>query len=229
MSKLKMSILFISVLLFIGGIFSQKHALACEYVEATNFKKISSNIFVSPEISPDKHHEFIMIIKSGKNRIKNTFGPMRSHPIIVITKNNDEASFFGSNSAGTTHFTPIGECIVLGPKGMNVNVAAHEFVHAEVHNRVGWLQYLLNIPIWFSEGVALLVDYRAPFLLENISISEIKVEAVKSKGIDFFTDGNTHENYLASRVAIEYIEASSLYEKLDEISKGLSFKDAFSM
>ena len=227
MSKLKMSILFISVVLVIVGTLSQKHALACEFVGLTNFKKISSHIFVSPEISTDKYHEFLMIIKSGKNRIKNTFGPMRSHPITVITKNNDEASFFGSNPAGTTHLTPIGECVVLGPKGINVNVAAHEFVHAEVHNRVGWLQYLLNIPIWFSEGVALVVDYRAPFLLENISISDIKVEAVKGKGIDFFTDGNTHENYLASRVAIEYIEASSLYEKLDEISKGLSFNDVF--
>lgn len=224
-----MSILFLSVLLFIVGTLSQKHALACEFVRATNFKKISSNIFVSPEISTDKYHELLMIIKSGKNRIKNTFGSMRSHPIIVITKNNDETSFFGSNLTGKTHLTPMGECVVLGPRGKNVNVAAHELVHAEVHNRVGWLQYLLNIPIWFSEGVALLVDYREPFILENISISEIKVEAVKGKGVDFFTDGNTHENYLASRVAIEYIEDSSLYEKLDEISKGLSFTDVFSM
>jgi hypothetical protein len=226
--KLKICILFLLVLLLVVGSLKQKHALACEFVAMTDFKKISSNIFVSPEFSIDKHHELIMIIKSGKNRIKNTFGLMRANPIIVVTKSNDEASFFGSNLAGTTHLSPVGECVVLGPNGINVNVVSHEFAHVELHNRVGWLKYALNIPIWFSEGIALLVDYREPFLLENISISEVKVEAVKNKGVDFFTDGNTHENYLASRVAIEYINASSLYEKLDEIHKGRNFNDVFS-
>ena len=142
-----------------------------------------------------------------------------------------KAASFGSNSTGKTHLTPLGECIVLGPDGSNVDVAAHEFVHAETWYRVGWVNHLLSVPTWFNEGVALIVDYRDPFLVENIKLQQDAVDEVKSKvyGFEFFDGENEGEHYLASRLAVDKIDHSVFYEKLAEMSSGKKFSEVFAL
>lgn len=49
-----------------------------------------------------------------------------------------EANAWRQNANGITLLSPIGECIVLGPKGQNVDVVAHEYTQAEVYFRLGW-------------------------------------------------------------------------------------------
>ncbi|MDZ7923630.1 MAG: hypothetical protein U5M23_06135 [Marinagarivorans sp.] len=79
-------------------------------------------------------------------------------------------------------------CIIIGPQGQNVDVIAHEWLHAEIQHRVGFFRFLKEIPVWFDEGAALTLDYREPFLPENIDLPVEDVTAVKKlkSGKSFF-------------------------------------------
>ena len=213
------------------GIISQRHAVACEFVGLSSYSEIAPKVFISPAISKNRYDEIISVIATGRERVNNTFGEMVAFPKTVVTATKSEAASFGSNSTGTTHLTALGECIVLGPNGHNVDVVAHEFVHAEVRYRGGWLANWLEIPVWFNEGVALLVDHRKPFLTENIQLNQEEVEAVKklNSGKEFFGGTNVHKNYLASRLAVNNVEPLKLYENLILIRNGNSFESVFNI
>lgn len=224
MSKLKLSLIsFIGAFLVLTG-FTQRHALACEFIEYSNYSEIAPNIFVSNSFNIDHKENLFSKITLGKSRVNNTFGQMISNPKVVITTSESEASDFGSNKYGKALLTPLGQCIVFGPEGQNIDVIAHEYTHAEVHYRVGWLKHLLNVPIWFNEGVALLVDFRKPYLLENIDLSPKEVEFVKNNEFDFSIG-----NYQASRVLVDKIDKSSLYQNLEKLKQGQDINSVFAL
>jgi hypothetical protein len=65
------------------------------------------------------------------------------------------------SSAGCSLGTPWGASfLVIGPDGNNPDVIAHERCHDELLARVGWWRTNRQIPQWFNEGLALMVDYR---------------------------------------------------------------------
>ncbi len=222
MFKLKLFLLlFICSILVLSGI-NQRYALACELIEYSSFSEISPNVFASPSFNSEQKEKLISTINLGKSRVDNTFGHMISNPKVVIAANDIEASYFGSNSYGNALLTPLGQCIVFGPKGQNVDVVAHEYTHAEVHYRVGWLNHLLNVPIWFNEGVALLVDFRKPYLLENIDLSMEEIDDVKSNSFNF-----SISSYQASRALVDDIDKSKFYRNLEKLKQGQDINSVF--
>lgn len=65
---------------------------------------------------------------------------------------------------GQTRFAPLLPAVILlGPAGQNVDVIAHEWVHAELANRVGVLVRSWRLPTWFDEGLAMQVDQRPAY------------------------------------------------------------------
>ena len=220
-------ILLTSVSILVG--FSQRQALACELIRYSNYQQIDSNFFVSPTFGKDDRERIIAVINLARSRIENTFGTMVSSPLVVITVNDDEASKFGSNAYGKAHLTPFGQCLVFGPQGHNVNVVAHEYVHSEVHYRVGWFKHYLNVPIWFNEGIALLVDYRKPYLLANIDVSQAQINAIKKGQGNFFTSENAVQNYQAARVSVERLDRTRLYDNLKKVKDGDDFNSVFKL
>ena len=229
MLKIKVVFLFVVGLIFILGIVSQRHALACELIEYSSYSAIAPDVYVSPLFKDNENEQLLSLVREGKSRVDNTFGNTISTPKIIIAATNDEASEFGSNAYGRAHLTPLSQCLVFGPNGHNIDVIAHEYTHAEVHYRVGWFEHYLNIHIWFNEGVALLVDYRKPYLIANIELSETEVQAVKAKGLNFFDGKNVIKNYQAARIAIDSLDKSSLYNGLEKIKEGKSFKEVFTL
>jgi hypothetical protein len=229
MLKVKIFVTAIILISVISGVVSQRHALSCELIGLSNYVEISPNVFISPEAQKNKHIEILSIISAGKKRITSTYGTMASFPKIVIATNKNEVASFAINSIGQTHPTPIGQCVVIGPDGQNIDVVSHELLHAEVVHRVGWINYKFKIPFWFGEGIATIVDHREHILVKNISLTRDKVEGVKLKDLDFFTDGNTYENYLAARLAVDKLDRTSLYKNLAKIREGEKFNDVFKL
>ncbi len=225
--RIKIVVVGIFLLVVLAGVFSQRHALACEAVELSDYEQVAPNIFASSSV--ENIEQVLRSILDGKQRVDSTFGEMVASPKIVIVGNKVEANNFGANSTATAYYTPIGTCIILGPKGQNVDVAAHELAHAEVGQRVGWFTHWLEIPVWFNEGVALIVDHRKPFLIDNINVSQEAIDAVKllNTGREFFGGTNIHENYVASRMAVNHLEPLQLYQKLERVRNGESFESVF--
>ena len=226
----------IATLFMVGVIamtlFSQRHALACELVSYSNYRHettVSSNLYFSPSIDKRDRAELLAVFEEGRRRVSETFGQTTSTPDVVVTATKSEAASFGSNVYGRAFLTPIGQCLVLGPEGLNTDVIAHEYLHAEVHHRVGWFNHFTQIPIWFNEGVSLLVDFREPYLLENIDLTQADVDAIQATGSDFFTGNDVVKNYQAARVAVERLDRKKLYEKLQRIRGGERFDQAFDL
>ena len=226
---MKTIIIAITLILLFAVLATQRHALACEAVEFSNYEEVASNIFAPASI--ENVGQVLADISAGGQRVNSTFGKMISMPKIILVSNEEQARSFGANSTARAHLTPLGVCIVLGPKGQNVDVAAHELTHSEVSHRVGWFRHWREIPVWFNEGVALMVDHRKPFLVKNIKLTEDEIESVKNldTGSKYFGGPDTHKNYLASRLAVNNIEPSTLYKKLELIRNGQSFADVFKL
>ena len=224
MSKLQLLLLIlISSTLVVSG-FTHRHALACEFINYSNYSEIAPNIFTSASFSLTQKEQLLSTVNLGKYRVNDTFGKMISNPKVVIVANESEASDFGSNAYGKALLTPLGQCIVFGPKGQNIDVIAHEYTHAEVHYRVGWFNHFLNVPVWFNEGIALLVDFRKPYLLENINLSLEEINAVKRNEFDFSIN-----SYKASRVLVDSVDKSSLYSNLAKLREGHDISSVFAL
>lgn len=217
------------VLIVVLTLSVQRHPIACELVSYSSYSELRPNIYVSPLIDEAKVSGLLAAIREGKGRVNDTFGEMISSPKVVITANLSEASGYGSNSFGRAFLTPLGQCLVFGPNGQNVDVIAHEHVHAEVHYRVGRWKHLRSVPIWFNEGVSLLVDFRSPYLIDNITVSKKEIDDVKTMGSEFFTGDHVVRNYQAARLAVETLDRTQLYGKLRELRNGQRFDDVFDL
>ncbi len=99
------------------------------------------------------------------DRIRQFWGEKQGRAILIYCHTADQyADYCGngsSESAGCSLATPWGDSfLVLGQEGNNPDVIAHERCHDELQMRVGWWRTNRQIPQWFNEGLALMVDYR---------------------------------------------------------------------
>lgn len=220
----------LALLLFLcTGVFVQRNAIACELLPWLDYPRIHDQVFVEPAISSERSEELLHIIASALQRINEVYGSPDSTPRILITSNAETALSWGANETASMHRAPWRSCIIVGPKGQNVDVIAHEWLHAEIQDRVGFWRFLREIPIWFDEGAALTLDYREPFLPENIDLSVDTITAVHqlTSGRDFFA-GNVRENYQAARMAvIPLIRDEHFFDDLERIANGEHFDSVF--
>ena len=149
---------------------------------------------------------------------------------MILADSESESNRFFATATATSHFSPFNNCLVLGPKGQNIDVAAHELVHAEIYERLGWLVQIVKMSRWFEEGVSLLVDWREPFLPSNIDIDEAELINVKELfyGHQFYTQ-DVFVHYQASRLAVESLDKKAFYDNLEKLKNGSDFDDVFEM
>ena len=101
------------------------------------------------------------LIQSAHQSVENLFGTVQSQPIIACL----DSPVLGYNiSHGQTNFAPgLPSVVLLGSKGMETNVAAHEWAHAEFAQRIGVINKVMFFPTWFDEGLAMQVDFREDY------------------------------------------------------------------
>jgi hypothetical protein len=135
------------------------------------------------------------------------------------------------NDYASSHFIGSRACIVVGPKGRNVDVVAHELMHAELFERVGYWHRFTEIPAWFDEGVAMQVDFRPRY-----SVPEQKgslggtgfVRDLKSYRQFFRGDGEQlTQHYAAAKAEVARwltnVGRHELYERFERIRAGEGF------
>ncbi|AFM06240.1 hypothetical protein Fleli_3937 [Bernardetia litoralis DSM 6794] len=132
------------------------------YLEKLKFEQV--NIYVNPQMNKEERKNIILLYQKSRFRIDSLFGNTKAKPSILVGNTNEVMQFFGNSSfqekTGMTHLTPLGSYIVLSPNGTNIDVLSHELCHAELLHRLGWQTRRQKIPIWFDEGLAMLVDKR---------------------------------------------------------------------
>ncbi len=135
----------------------------CQWIGFSDFKPLNNRFYVSPSSSLKHQKEAQKAITEAQGRVQKLWGERVGTPtIIVCEKAYEYAQFCHSDEgAGCSIGTPWGSSyIVLNLDGLNVDVIAHEMCHDELFTRLGWWTTTRQIPQWFNEGLALMVDHR---------------------------------------------------------------------
>lgn len=138
-------------------------AIARSLVRYSDFEEIEKNIYVAPASSKKEREQLLFLVTQAKERVAATYGNLASSPTIIASLDMDLLKWFASNEYASTSFLPGKSYIVVGPHGHNVDVIAHELVHAGIFEQAGYWVRTVHIPTWFDEGVAMQVDYRTKY------------------------------------------------------------------
>jgi hypothetical protein len=169
------------------------------------------------------------IIKTSRLRVSTFYGSTDAHPKLFAVATAWDRFVFGNVSHAKTIFTPLQTCILVGPQGRNVDVVAHELVHAEVANRIGFLNRFLHFPVWLDEGLAMQVDHRTQYDMVNFDkLSPPTLEDLTSTQGFYSGDNQTltfHYAYSKAQVR-KWLDRlggpPALYPALAEIRNGHS-------
>ena len=168
------------------------------------------------------------LILHARLRIEETFSSPTATPKLIHFDESQTSWPFNLNPYGSTVFLPWKTCVVLGPKGQNIDVAAHELMHAELVHRIGYWRRMTLIPTWFDEGLAMQVDrrtrYDAPPFDSNIDVQQL------NRAADFFVNNDqrlTHHYALAKQSVGQWVLAQNpqnVLEKLTAFNTAPSFE-----
>jgi hypothetical protein len=216
----------------VGLAFAFPGATACALIDFSGLETLPDGTRIQPSSTNAQRRAILEIEVQAKMRITKMFGAPRAKPLVVFLKDPATIFTFKSNGYGSTYFVGPRICAILGPQGTNVDVVAHELLHAELSERVGPSR-TSKIPAWFDEGVAMQVDFRSRYnSSQPLDATElVSLRALKS--INEFNAGNDEEitrHYARSKRAVaqwlEKIGRSNLYSRLERIRAGEDFETA---
>ena len=136
---------------------------ACAVARFSGMDTLSDGTLIEQNSSAMERATFMELQSQARDRIKATFGAPRAKPIVVVFADSKTFWPLRLNTYASAAFIGSRVCLLIGPQGQNVDVVAHEFMHAELASRVGYWRRNFEVPAWFDEGVAMQVDLRARY------------------------------------------------------------------
>ena len=143
--------------------FLYSHIFYCQTVAFSDFEEVNHKLFVSAGTDVVQRQRMYEAVKQARQRISDFWGKPKGEATIILCSNPDEYQKYchSNEGAGCSLGTPWGDSyIVLNPYGLNVDVVSHEMCHDELFTRLGWWKTTTQIPQWFNEGLALMLDRR---------------------------------------------------------------------
>jgi hypothetical protein len=149
----------VAALVFFAIITRQRHVLAAVAVGWSEFEA-DGGAYFAPSYVAEERRALSLILAAARQRVAAFYGPLRAQPKLILA-DSETLTRFTSNNTGITQYLPTGAVIVLGPKGLNIDVMAHELAHAELMARRGYRATVWCVPTWFDEGLATQFDARS--------------------------------------------------------------------
>jgi hypothetical protein len=207
---------------------------ACALIEFSGLETLPDGTRIQTSSTNAERQAILEIQTQAKTRIENMFGAPGAKPLVVFLNNPATIFTFKSNGYGSTVFVGPRACVILGPQGTNVDVVAHELLHAELSERVGPWRRFSEIPAWFDEGLAMQVDFRSRYDSSQV-VDATELASLRTlRSADQFNAGNDEEitrHYARSKKAVaqwlEKIGRSNLYARLERIRNGESLDAVF--
>ena len=171
------------------------------------------------------------VLQASYARIGETFGALESAPRVIFFDDSRAYWPLFPNEYGSTIFVGPVSCVVIGPKGQNVDVVSHELMHAELARRVGYFKRLMEIPAWFDEGLAMQVDYRAKYADPASRQTEFVTDMTTASGFYVAGDETLSLHYSAAKHEVakilSQIGVDNAFAGLDAVKNGAKFDDIF--
>ena len=211
----------------LGVGYANAHVARLALIGYSGFHNIGGNVYLSQSLPDIAKVEVSSLLENARNRIASQYGEPTADPVIVVLGNVDEQRSYGLyGPPGALLFAPWESYLLLNYETADINVVAHELVHAEVVHRVGYLKRQFSIPTWFDEGAAMQVDHRSQYSYKG-SIEEDEFRRIISLDVpkNFWTsDENQNvDNYRSAKMAVAEIlnsKDNELYSILEKVKRG---------
>ena len=199
-------------------------SVACSIVGLSGFEALADGSLVQSGATDARRRQLVALRAQAQMRIASVYGATRAQPTVLFL--DDMQAFWpaGRNATASTDFLPGRTCVVIGPEGQNVDVLAHELVHAEVVDRLGFRRRM-TLPVWFDEGLAMQVDHRSTFDPPMDAWDSSFVRELDTAPEFFQFEGGKHvPNYAAAKREVSLWlgtdGARSLYPRLQRMRAG---------
>jgi hypothetical protein len=202
-------------------------AAACALIDAAPITKYSPNVY-SDWSAPDYPQErALQLVADARSRVESVLGAAQAKPKVVMWDGGGALSALPLNIFGGTVSVGTRTCVFIGPQGRNIDVVAHELVHAELYARVGAWATFTQIPAWFDEGLAMQVDQRPAYDLPNPMQTQF-VRALSSPAAFHAGDDATLTlHYGAAKIEVktwlDSISPALAYSQLERLRSGERF------
>lgn len=221
--------LIVSALAFAG--YAAPTETACAVAHFSGMDRLADGTLVEQNSSAMERATFMELQSLARDRIKATFGAPRAKPIVVVFGDSKNFWPLKLNTYASAAFIGNRACLLIGPQGQNVDVFAHEFMHAELASRVGYWRRNFEVPAWFDEGLAMQVDLRVRYDWPNQDGKPNGYRYVRrfnSQGqFRDADDAQLTRNYAAAKAEVgqwlNSIGPSALYARLERIRTGEDF------
>jgi len=197
-------VVLLGVLVCLALLVAERRVAACVIASHGAYDQVGEGLFVAPDVDGPARADAVESWLAARGRVAELLGSGEAAPTVLVTASQDEAAWFGlaSEVPGAAYSVPWGTYIVVSPRGRNVDVLAHELVHAELAARLGYLDYALELPTWFDEGLAMQVDDRDEEIARAIREGRTLPPVDSLRSIREFHSGEIALNYAASQVEV---------------------------
>lgn len=198
-------------------------------VFASDFEPIGKNTYIDKQLGISERERFKTLLEQANRRIEKDFGDLSASPRIIVVSNSEKAKMYGlGKNPAATHIAPWGQYVIIGPKNNGIDVIAHELLHAEVAERLGYWAWQTKFPVWLNEGLAMQVDYRPQYSSDSTGINhrEFKKISLLRKSSEFWTSSKDKniEHYRLAKAAVTEIlkhkNKKSMYSMLERVREG---------
>ena len=192
------------------------------------FVEVANGVYVDEEMPSARRDDVLNTVREGKARVAKFFGGIDGNPTIFAC--STEKCFVASGGVSAKGKAYGSSMLLLSPRGLDVVIVSHELTHIELHSRVGAFRSWRSIPVWFDEGLAVLVcedpRYTDSAWLEATDNGR-KAPELESIGRTVPLGGNWQMGYGTARRAVGRWYASAgragLMQLIAEVKAGKEF------
>ena len=209
LTVLSLSIFTILGVLLVGyAFYAYSRIFWCTTIKISSFSQTGSNTYIDDALQKDESESLQDLVNQAKMRITNKFGAMQAAPVIIIVdteKNHRKYGLGTDRQSVRAYITPWEKYLVISSGIRDIDLLAHEFLHVELAERLGYLNYKTKLPVWLDEGLALQVDDRKRFQVDTISFDRSEIDRIKTldRSAFFIGDNDMYtRNMRAAKIAV---------------------------
>lgn len=225
----------------------------CQLIEhSAGFQQIAGSVWVDKNTPARQRVYLIFEINEARKRLETLWkSAPKSRATVIYCQTPEQYERYcqDGEGAGCSLGTPWGDSwVIINPYGRNPDVLAHELCHDELFTRLGWLKTQRQIPQWFNEGLALMIDQRFTKATDSLSRydefqdhwleqshgQQIVLELSELKSLPGFFSGDANRVMLAYMTAgrevsrwLSVVGRSGLTKLVDQLKAGDDFETVY--
>ncbi len=147
-------VLFLAVLLLLPAC-AEIRSVRLYDPAASGLEPAGPDVYVDPAMTALQREAFAADLAAGRRRAAEFYGGLAAAPKVVACASMACYRRFGGIARKGVFRNGT---ILLSPEGLSPVAVAHEWSHAELAARVGWLRTWWRVPQWFDEGIAVVAS-----------------------------------------------------------------------